>query len=382
MSLFLLPRSFHVNSAGLPYALAKLYHYRAGTLTTLSVYTDETFTTPHANPILADANGLFPAVYVNPNSGFSLRVILQTSAGVQLYDEDNIIINAAGLGDLTPFTDAAKNLGSSVKRWNDLWLSGLIKIKSSTFKSSISTTTLTADRAFILPDADFQCGVSQINTQDADYTFLISDAGKTLYHTSASNHTYTIPANASVPLPIGTVVEVENSGTGTVTLVGAGGVGLYRANSAGAVTIVIQPYQNTRIKKVTANTWLAYDKASIVPGTFVGTITGCTTSPIQTFAYSIVGDKVSLTVTGALTATSNTTAMTITGVPAAIQPLSARNVPCIVTDNTADRVGAISISGGTMTFFNSSGTGALSSSGFTNSGTKGIGATFNVVYQI
>ena len=55
------------------------------------------------------------------------------------------------------------------------------------------------------------------NIQSANYTLVLGDAGKQIFHPVAdtSSRTYTIPANASVAFPIGTVVlfTVENGGT-------------------------------------------------------------------------------------------------------------------------------------------------------------------------
>ena len=55
------------------------------------------------------------------------------------------------------------------------------------------------------------------NSQSADYTLVLGDAGKQIFHpvADANVRTYTIPANASVAFPIGTVVlfTVENAGT-------------------------------------------------------------------------------------------------------------------------------------------------------------------------
>ena len=58
-----------------------------------------------------------------------------------------------------------------------------------------------------------------VNTQDAAYGFLIEDAGTIIRHSSASAHTYTIPANASVAFPVGTAITIVNEpGGGSITL--------------------------------------------------------------------------------------------------------------------------------------------------------------------
>lgn len=57
------------------------------------------------------------------------------------------------------------------------------------------------------------------NAQPNDYTFVMSDAGKHIYHSNATPHTYTIPANGSVAYPIGTIIAIVNAnGSGALTL--------------------------------------------------------------------------------------------------------------------------------------------------------------------
>lgn len=57
------------------------------------------------------------------------------------------------------------------------------------------------------------------NTQNGTYTTLMSDAGKHIYHTSGSAHTWTIDSNNNVPYPIGTILTfINENGGGIVTL--------------------------------------------------------------------------------------------------------------------------------------------------------------------
>lgn len=58
-----------------------------------------------------------------------------------------------------------------------------------------------------------------VNTQDAAYTTVMADAGKCIYHTSATPHTWTIDSNANVAYPIGTIIAfVNENGGGNVTI--------------------------------------------------------------------------------------------------------------------------------------------------------------------
>jgi hypothetical protein len=60
---------------------AKLYFRQSGSSTPQNVYQDIALTVPHANPVVADGAGAFPAIYLDPSLP-SYRVILTDSAGV------------------------------------------------------------------------------------------------------------------------------------------------------------------------------------------------------------------------------------------------------------------------------------------------------------
>jgi hypothetical protein len=62
------------------------------------------------------------------------------------------------------------------------------------------------------------------NVRTANYTLALSDSAKVVAMNSASATTVTIPANASVAFPLGTVINVYRVGTGSVTIAGAAGV--------------------------------------------------------------------------------------------------------------------------------------------------------------
>jgi hypothetical protein len=92
-----------------------------------------------------------------------------------------------------------------------------------------------------------------INTQDNNYTLLLTDAGKTIYHTSGSTHTYTIPANASVVLPIGSIIRVDNENGGGNVTVAITSDTLRWASSTGSRTLAANG--TAVIQKMTATLW-------------------------------------------------------------------------------------------------------------------------------
>lgn len=57
-----------------------------------------------------------------------------------------------------------------------------------------------------------------INTQTDSYTLVASDAGKTIEMNKTTACTLTIPANASVAFPVGTVINISQIGAGQVTV--------------------------------------------------------------------------------------------------------------------------------------------------------------------
>jgi hypothetical protein len=69
------------------------------------------------------------------------------------------------------------------------------------------------------------------NVVTANYTLALADVAKVVAFNSASNLTLTVPTNASVAFPIGTVVNVYRNGTGTVTVAGAAGVTVRNAGT-------------------------------------------------------------------------------------------------------------------------------------------------------
>lgn len=90
--LFTLPKVVPVDSGGTPLPGALLYFFQTGTSTPQATYQDVDLTTPHANPVEADAAGVFPAIYLDPGLP-DYRVRLSTAADVQIWQLDDIPSN-------------------------------------------------------------------------------------------------------------------------------------------------------------------------------------------------------------------------------------------------------------------------------------------------
>lgn len=111
---------------------------------------------------------------------------------------------------------------------------------------------------------------------------------------------------------------------------------------------------------------------------------GFSADPAGDLSYLDLGAVVILWTGASMLGTSDDTGMTITNLPAAIQPASGnRFVPCHVVSDSSVLVGAVNISGATMTFYLDEVIGTNvgpSITGFDNTGSKGLAAGFLIVY--
>lgn len=93
---------------------------------------------------------------------------------------------------------------------------------------------------------------SEVVTHDADYTFVLADAGKTMRKTTGS-HTWTIPANASVAAPVGTIIPFSVKG-GSVSLAITSDT-LEWPDGAGTGTRTLTAPARGGIQKMTSTVW-------------------------------------------------------------------------------------------------------------------------------
>lgn len=88
-----------------------------------------------------------------------------------------------------------------------------------------------------------------LRTLGASETGVMADAGKTI---ALATYNYTIPANATVAFPIGTIIDLEGTAAGA-QVVPAGGVTLQWQASTGSR--LVADGASARIKKIATDTW-------------------------------------------------------------------------------------------------------------------------------
>jgi hypothetical protein len=121
--------------------------------------------------------------------------------------------------------------------------------------ASDTTVTRSAAGVIAVEGVPLFSGIPQ-NSQSADYTLVLADAQKHIYHPTADNNprTFTIPANASVAYPVGTVITFVNDintitiaiTSDTLTLAGTGGTGSRTLAADGMATAL----------KITSTSWM------------------------------------------------------------------------------------------------------------------------------
>lgn len=100
--------------------------------------------------------------------------------------------------------------------------------------------------------------LTAINQQAGAYTTVLTDRDKLVEVSSGSGVTVTIPANSSVAYPVGTSIDILQTGSGQVTIAGAGGV---TVNATPGLKLRTQWSSATLFKRAT-DTWVVFGDLS------------------------------------------------------------------------------------------------------------------------
>lgn len=119
-------------------------------------------------------------------------------------------------------------------------------------------------------------GAPQNNrTGTTAYTFVLADAGKTIFKNDNSAQTWTIPPNSSVAFPIGTIIMLDNTNAGgtsfttatTVTIARGTGVVLYRGDQSTSWSTdqnrTLGRGATAQLRKVRTDTWVITGTAGL-----------------------------------------------------------------------------------------------------------------------
>ena len=123
---------------------------------------------------------------------------------------------------------------------------------TSSYASTLTPTTLSANRTVTIPDETFTVGYIGA-PQSTNTTVAASDAGKHIYFTGGSTATLTVNTNSTTAIDVGTVILVVNNNSGNLTISGAG-VTFQLANGATGNRTVATKGMATMLK-VATDTW-------------------------------------------------------------------------------------------------------------------------------
>ena len=175
----------------------------------------------HVSGILSDAPsdgtfyGRMNAAWVHGLAATGTAITLSgdvTGAGAATITTTLATVNS-NVGTFQGITVNGKGLVTAAVNQSYAPLSSPTFIGIPTAPTPVSTdnSTTIATTAFV-QSAIGTPGVVPVNAQSVNYTAVLTDAGKAIYHPIADNNarTFTIPANASVAYTIGTVISFVN----------------------------------------------------------------------------------------------------------------------------------------------------------------------------
>lgn len=88
MATFVGPRQIILSNTGSPISGGKAYTYLTGTSTPKATYQNEALSTPHANPVVADAAGRLAGIYLNTDAAY--KIVYTDASGNVLHTDDPV----------------------------------------------------------------------------------------------------------------------------------------------------------------------------------------------------------------------------------------------------------------------------------------------------
>lgn len=210
-TLFFEPTARPLNISGLIMPGAVLTFYLTQSTTLAGIFADAALSTPLLNPLDADTDGRFPAIYLDPT--ITYRVLLEDAQGVEQYDIDPYLPPYdAPPGTVVMWFGAADELEDHYP--NALWQ--------------------VCDGTNLSPDMRDRFPLGQGGTYDVGDTGGADTDNATTADESA--HTHTAPAAGAASLTVAQLPEVTLSLRGSYTAGGydGGSNQFYRARSSDA----------------------------------------------------------------------------------------------------------------------------------------------------
>ncbi len=205
---------------GDPISGAKMFVYEDGTTTEVSLTSDLAGSTAITQPVVADSEGRWPDVYLDPDS---VKVVVQDASDVTLYTQDNVQIGV----DTTGFAASSHNHDTDYLEVAGDTMTGTLTADVIDFASDTARNTTRTNLQI----------AATISDKASAYTALATDRGKVIRGTSAFTLTLTAAATLGSDwdlwvLADGAAVTIDPNGSETID---------------GASTLVVSDGQSIRI---------------------------------------------------------------------------------------------------------------------------------------
>lgn len=188
----------------------KIYTYAAGTTTPQATYTSVSGTTFNANPIILDSSGRLPEdLWLSQNQLY--RFVLKDANDIQLGEYDDI----GGINDISTQSIAWSTITGKPTTLAGYGITnGLTTTAAAATYAPIASPSFTGTPTIpdnASPSVNYAVGYREAPpvSKTANYQLVASDSGKSILMNGTSI-TLTIPSNAAVPFPVGTVIIIVN----------------------------------------------------------------------------------------------------------------------------------------------------------------------------
>lgn len=244
--LFYMPQAVRINSAGEPYAGAKINFYLTGTTTPTDTYQDSALGTAHANPVVADSAGQFAAIYLDPDITYKAVITDSSDNVLDTVDPVHSPISAAAV---TVADTGGYFAGSDVETvLQDIGANYAVLADDETISGDwvVSGSMNFADKILKRPMLQDVGYLTQVITSSSNAATINVENGNSVTHLLTENVTYTI----SNPTPSDDycelVIQITQDGAGgayTVTwpasVVWGGGTAPVISTGNDAVDIIV-----------------------------------------------------------------------------------------------------------------------------------------------
>jgi hypothetical protein len=255
-------RALYLNLSGTPGgaadlvvpALQKSYLVKNGTTggfaVTIKVTGQTGVSIPNGKTVWVYNNGTDVVTAVDHIPSLTLGAALPVASG-------GTGITSFGTGVATFLgTPSSANLAAAVT--DETGSGSLVFATSPTFVTPVLGTPTSGTLSGCTVDGTDAVGFrnTPVNSQSADYTLVLADSGKTIFHPVADDNarTFTIPANSSVAYPVGTVISFVNL-QNTVTIAITTDT-MYLANDGDTGSRTLAEYGMASAMKVASTTWI------------------------------------------------------------------------------------------------------------------------------